>query len=120
MSANANPYSPHTDADRREMLAAIGVRSVDDLIGAIPADARRPRLGLPEGMSEADVQALVDGVAAKLRRRTVRRAPARFQFQPQIALVRRDDLQPRRLTHDGKVRCLEFRLQAAWAIYSTV
>ena len=67
MSANANPYSPHTDADRREMLAAIGVRSVDDLIGAIPADARRPRLGLPEGMSEADVQAHLASLAARDR-----------------------------------------------------
>ncbi|HEX9436096.1 MAG TPA: aminomethyl-transferring glycine dehydrogenase subunit GcvPA [Candidatus Limnocylindria bacterium] len=65
--SNSNPYSPHTNEDRREMLAAIGVRSIDDLITAIPADARRPTLGLPAGMSEAEVQAHLESLAAKNR-----------------------------------------------------
>ncbi|MBU6423120.1 MAG: aminomethyl-transferring glycine dehydrogenase subunit GcvPA, partial [Chloroflexi bacterium] len=64
---NRNPYSPHTEADRREMLAAIGVSSVDDLLGAIPADARRPALGLPAGMSEAEVQSHLASLAARDR-----------------------------------------------------
>lgn len=62
---NRNPYSPHTDADRRAMLAAIGVASVDDLLTAIPADARRPKLGLPNGMSEAEVQSHLAALAAR-------------------------------------------------------
>ncbi len=62
---NRNPYSPHTDADRREMLATIGVASVDGLLGAIPADARRPKLGLPSGLSEAEVQANLEALAAR-------------------------------------------------------
>jgi glycine dehydrogenase subunit 1 len=62
-----NPYSPHTALDRREMLAAIGVASVDELLTAIPADARRPRLGLPSGMSEAEVQSHLAELAARNR-----------------------------------------------------
>ncbi len=62
---NRNPYSPHTEADRRAMLAAIGVRSVDDLLAAIPADARRPALGLPPGLSEAEVQTELAALAAR-------------------------------------------------------
>ena len=58
-----NPYSPHTEADRRAMLDAIGVRSVEDLLGAIPSDARRPALGLGPGMSEIEVQAHLEGLA---------------------------------------------------------
>ena len=46
------------------MLAAIGVRSVDDLLGAIPADARRPSLGIGPGMSEMEVQAHLERLAA--------------------------------------------------------
>ncbi len=49
------------------MLAAIGVGSVDDLLTAIPADARRPDLGLPSGMSEAEVQAHLAALAARNR-----------------------------------------------------
>jgi glycine dehydrogenase subunit 1 len=49
------------------MLAAIGVASIDDLLTAIPADARRPKLGLPAGMSEAEVQSHLAGLAARNR-----------------------------------------------------
>ncbi|MGH2378285.1 MAG: aminomethyl-transferring glycine dehydrogenase subunit GcvPA [Candidatus Limnocylindria bacterium] len=63
----ANPYSPHTEADRREMLAAIGAGSIDDLLTAVPADARRPDLGIAPGMSEAEVFALLAELASKNR-----------------------------------------------------
>ncbi|HKW78490.1 MAG TPA: aminomethyl-transferring glycine dehydrogenase subunit GcvPA [Candidatus Limnocylindria bacterium] len=62
-----NPYSPHTDADRAAMLARIGVKSVDDLFGAIPPDARVTGLGLPPGMSEQEVQAHLERLAAMNR-----------------------------------------------------
>ncbi|MBI2324980.1 MAG: aminomethyl-transferring glycine dehydrogenase subunit GcvPA [Chloroflexi bacterium] len=65
MSRNSNPYSPHTDDDRRTMLAAIGVDSVDELLTAVPANARRPKLGLPPGMSEMEVQAHLEQLAAR-------------------------------------------------------
>ncbi len=59
-----NPYSPHTEADRAAMLARIGVRSVDELFAAIPKDARAPKLGIAPGMSEQEVQAHLETLAA--------------------------------------------------------
>src|SRR3954466_5633030 len=45
-----------TDADRREMLAKIGMSSLDDLFADIPENLRLERpLDLPGGMSEQDV-----------------------------------------------------------------
>src|SRR2546428_7116996 len=61
---NKNPYSPHTEADRTAMLERIGVRSVDELFNAIPRDARSPRLGIGAGMSEQEVQAHLEKLAA--------------------------------------------------------
>lgn len=48
-------YIPHTDEDRRAMLAAIGVERLEDLYQAVPADVRFPDLDLPEGISEMEV-----------------------------------------------------------------
>jgi len=49
-------YIPNTDADCRQMLDAIGVRSVEDLFADIPASVRLKRpLRIPPAMSEADL-----------------------------------------------------------------
>jgi glycine dehydrogenase subunit 1 len=49
-------FTSATDADRREMLAKIGVSSLDDLFADIPENLRLGRpLDLPGGMSEQDV-----------------------------------------------------------------
>jgi glycine dehydrogenase subunit 1 len=49
-------YTSATPADRAEMLAAIGVDSVDELFEQVPEPLRLGRpLALPEGMSEAEV-----------------------------------------------------------------
>ncbi len=48
-------YVPHTDADRGAMLAAIGVRSVDELFADVPQQARFPQVTLPAPLSEAEV-----------------------------------------------------------------
>ena len=49
-------YTSATDQDRREMLARIGVGSIEDLFEAIPEKLRlKEPLNLPEGMSEQDV-----------------------------------------------------------------
>ena len=45
-------YVPHTDADRAEMLAAIGVEGVEDLFHDVPAAYRFPELNLPAPLSE--------------------------------------------------------------------
>ncbi|MDD5269830.1 MAG: aminomethyl-transferring glycine dehydrogenase subunit GcvPA [Candidatus Omnitrophica bacterium] len=49
-------YSPHTDKDRKEMLAAIGVSSAEELFGAIPEGLRAKKLDLPEGISELELK----------------------------------------------------------------
>lgn len=47
-------YSPHTSADRAEMLAAIGVKNIEDLFADVPAAVRFPKLNLPEPLSELE------------------------------------------------------------------
>jgi glycine dehydrogenase subunit 1 len=51
-------YLPLTDADRREMLAKIGVRSIDELFRDVPASARRSSklAGLPDHHGELEVE----------------------------------------------------------------
>ena len=49
------PYLPHTDADRREMLDAIGVSTVEELFHDVPASHRFPQLKLPRAVSEMEV-----------------------------------------------------------------
>jgi glycine dehydrogenase subunit 1 len=50
-------YVPHTEADREQMLAAIGVESVAELFQDIPAALRFPELRLPAPLSEQEVRA---------------------------------------------------------------
>ena len=50
-------YIPHTEKERQEMLAAIGVKHVDELYDAIPAGVRFPDLDLPEAVSEMEIMA---------------------------------------------------------------
>ena len=59
-----NPYSPHTDADRAAMLERIGIGSVDELLSAVPADARGPAMGVPAGMSEAEIHVHMERLAS--------------------------------------------------------
>ena len=61
-------YTSATDADRREMLDAIGVGSVDDLFEQIPEGVRLGRaLDLPDGMSEDEVNRHLTALAARNR-----------------------------------------------------
>lgn len=48
-------YVPHTDIDRRAMLAAIGLERMDDLYDAIPKEVRFPDLDLPDPVSEMEI-----------------------------------------------------------------
>ncbi|MBM2851383.1 MAG: Glycine dehydrogenase (decarboxylating), partial [Anaerolineales bacterium] len=47
-------YYPHTDADRAEMLAAVGVKKIEDLFADVPAKHRFPKLNLPGPQSEME------------------------------------------------------------------
>ncbi|HXQ49485.1 MAG TPA: aminomethyl-transferring glycine dehydrogenase subunit GcvPA [Stellaceae bacterium] len=59
-------YLSLTDADRRAMLDAIGVASVDDLYRDVPAAARLARpLDLPQGLGELEVERAFAALAAK-------------------------------------------------------
>jgi glycine dehydrogenase subunit 1 len=56
-------YIPHTDAERKAMLAAIGVESIDDLFADVPARVRFPKLNLPPASSEMEVWWEMQGLA---------------------------------------------------------
>ncbi len=59
-------YTSATDADRAEMLAAIGVDSTADLFAQVPAPLRLGReLDLPAGLSEAEVYERLAALAAR-------------------------------------------------------
>jgi glycine dehydrogenase subunit 1 len=61
------PYGPHTPADRRTMLEAIGVESVDDLFADIPAGLRANGLDLPDSQPELELAARLEGLAGRNR-----------------------------------------------------
>lgn len=56
-------YVPHTDADREQMLAAIGVDSIAELFVDIPQQLRFPELRLPDPLSEQEVRARLTELA---------------------------------------------------------
>ena len=59
-------YTSATDSDRREMLDAIGVGSIEELFSDIPAGLRLGRpLDLPAGMPEQEVYAHLRDLAAR-------------------------------------------------------
>jgi glycine dehydrogenase subunit 1 len=49
-------YLPHTDDDRRAMLAAIGLPGIEDLFGELPEQLRFPSLDLPQPVSELEIE----------------------------------------------------------------
>src|ERR687890_452299 len=59
-------YTSATDADRQEMLDAIGVGSIDDLFADVPEGVRLGRpLDLPPGKPEPEVYARLRDMAAR-------------------------------------------------------
>jgi glycine dehydrogenase subunit 1 len=59
-------YLPLTDADRRDMLAVVGVPSIDSLFADVPPAARREGLlELPRAMGELEVERRLGAMAAK-------------------------------------------------------
>jgi glycine dehydrogenase subunit 1 len=54
------PFIPHTSGDLDAMLQRIGVASIDDLFDEIPAGLTMTTIpGVPQGLSEAEVSALM-------------------------------------------------------------
>ena len=59
------PFIPHTEKDTREMLAAIGADSIEELFDEIPAELRIDHLhGVPEAHNEMEVSRLMSSRAA--------------------------------------------------------
>jgi glycine dehydrogenase subunit 1 len=59
-------FLPHSDADRRAMLAKIGVSSIEDLFADIPADKRLSApLDLPATRSDIEVERILGRMAAR-------------------------------------------------------
>jgi glycine dehydrogenase subunit 1 len=58
-------FTPHTEAEIAEMLAAIGVSSIDEIFSVIPSEFKvKDCLNLPDSMSESDVLSYMKGLAA--------------------------------------------------------
>ena len=59
------PFIPHTEDDTREMLAAIGAKSIDELFDEIPPDLIVESLdGVPDALTEMEVGRLMRDRAA--------------------------------------------------------
>ncbi|MBM3948469.1 MAG: aminomethyl-transferring glycine dehydrogenase subunit GcvPA [SAR202 cluster bacterium] len=58
-----SPYTPNTDAERSEMLNAIGAGSVDELFKDIPQQHRNPKLNLPPPLSELELRRDIEALA---------------------------------------------------------
>jgi glycine dehydrogenase subunit 1 len=62
-------YTPNTEAQREEMLKAIGLKSVSDLYKEVPASVLDPKIDLPPALSEPEL-------IAEMRRLSERNADA--------------------------------------------
>lgn len=61
------PFIPHSPEEVREMLSVIGVQSIEDLFVDIPAEMRPRSFELPQGLSEMQVLAKMEEMAARNR-----------------------------------------------------
>ena len=60
-------YFPHTPEDISEMLKTVGVSSVEDLFGTIPAECRRRKdLNLPQALTEWDLNHHIDELCSSM------------------------------------------------------
>ncbi len=57
-------YNPHTDAERRKMLDAIGVSDVSELFKDIPKSIKAPKMDIPGPMSEVEIRRELSRIAA--------------------------------------------------------
>jgi glycine dehydrogenase subunit 1 len=60
-------YSPHTEADHRRMLDAVGVGSIEDLFADIPPQVRATSFDLPAPLTEQEVRAELSRLAGRNR-----------------------------------------------------
>ncbi len=58
-------YIPHTEGERRQMLAAIGAAGMEELFSDVPASVRFPALDLPSPASELEVAREMQALAGR-------------------------------------------------------
>jgi glycine dehydrogenase subunit 1 len=58
-------YVPHTESERRDMLAAVGAASMEKLFSDVPAAVRFPKLDLPLPASEIEIIAEMQALASR-------------------------------------------------------
>jgi glycine dehydrogenase subunit 1 len=58
-------YVPHTERERSDMLAAIGLARMEDLFADVPAAVRFPELKLPPPASEPEIMAEMHALATR-------------------------------------------------------
>jgi glycine dehydrogenase subunit 1 len=58
-------YVPHTEAERAEMLAEIGVDRIGALFGDVPEQVRFPKLKLPPPCSEIEIEREMQALAGR-------------------------------------------------------
>jgi glycine dehydrogenase subunit 1 len=59
-------YLPQTDQDKREMMEALGISSVDELFADIPEEVRfKGSLNIPEALSEPELVRYFQGLSSK-------------------------------------------------------
>ncbi|RJQ44787.1 MAG: aminomethyl-transferring glycine dehydrogenase subunit GcvPA [Anaerolineaceae bacterium] len=56
-------FTPHTDAERKEMLTALGLKAIEELFSDVPKQYRFPALKLPAGMTEMQARDYLEGFA---------------------------------------------------------
>lgn len=56
-------FFPHTESDRKAMLAEIGLKKLEDLFKDVPAEYRFPELELPPALTEMEVLAELQDIA---------------------------------------------------------
>lgn len=61
------PFVPHTEAEIRQMLAVIGIKSLDDLFVDITPELRPRSFNVPAGKTESAVLAHMESLAAQNR-----------------------------------------------------
>lgn len=61
-------YIPMNEDERREMMAAIGISSLDEMYANIPAGMKVDKLNIPDGRSELATRRLMESIADKNKR----------------------------------------------------
>lgn len=60
-------YYPHTEAERRDMLQAIGLTNIEELFADIPRELRFPTLDLPPALSPMEIEREMAALARRNR-----------------------------------------------------